>query len=158
MTILKAFWFFSLSVTEVWQDDYIIVDMFKIKKRGAEAPRERSFWKKRMAPPSGGKFILVTRSPTESFGAFLNTTLFLGCSIREALWMLMERLRNGFIAVMIGVIWAPSHLIGDDPSHAYSPPFCMESNEKYSLYIKKLTIVLCVVVLKMAILLAFSKI
>ncbi len=58
----------------------------------------------------------------------------------------MERLCNGCIAVAVGVIRTPSHLIGDYPSHAYSPPFCMESNEKYSLYEKKLTFVLCVVV------------
>lgn len=110
-----------------------------------------------MAPPSGGKFILVTRSPTESFGAFLNSALFLGCNIRETVWVLMERLRNGCIAVVIGVIRTPSHLIGYHPSHAYSPPFCMESNEKYSLYEKKLTFVLHVLVLEMAILLVFSK-
>lgn len=123
------------------------------------APRERSFFGKIHGPPLGGKILrLVTWSPAKDFSAFTNAALFLGCSIRKAFWVLMERLCNGWIAVAVGVIRASSHLIGDDPSHAYSPPFCMEPNEKYSLYIKKLTIVLCVVVLKMAILLAFSKI
>ena len=109
-----------------------------------------------MAPPSGG-FYLVTRVPAEDLSAFTNAALFLGCSIRKAFWVLMERLCNGCIAVVIGVIRTPSHLIGDYPSHAYSPPFCMESNEKYSLYEKKLTFVLHVLVLEMAILLVFSK-
>lgn len=132
--------------------------MFKIKKRGAEWLPERSFLEKTYGPSLRKDFILVTRVPAEDFGAFLNSALFFGCSIRETVWVLMERLCNGCIAVVVGVIRASSYLIGNYPSHAYSPPFCMESNEKHSLYIKKLTIVLCVVVLKMAILLAFSKI
>lgn len=130
--------------------------MFKIKKRGAEAPREK-FLEKTYGPSLRRDFLLVTRVPAEDFGAFLNLALFLGCNIRETVWVLMERLRNGCIAVVIGVIRTPSHLIGDYPSHAYSPPFCMESNEKYSLYEKKLTFVLHVLVLEMAILLVFSK-
>lgn len=119
------------------------------------APREKFFGKNVWPLPKEGK---LTWPPAEDFSAVLNPTLFLSCCIRKAFWVLIERLGNGFVAVTIGVIRASSYLISNYPSHTYSPPFCMESNEKYSLYIKKLTIVLCVVVLKMAILLAFSKI